>query len=121
MAMLKAAKITTIALGFAGLAVAAPALAHALAGSAGFFALLNVLFEGEASLGKLTMEKIGELMTHFSADVFRELPKEWTEGHNYDLERALATAYQEALGFLSSEAQNKGDAQLKQQMNEFLP
>lgn len=119
MALTKPAKKAAVALGCAGLSVVAPALAPVLAGS-GLFAILHDLFKDENSLGRLTLNTIAGVLTNLSADAIGSLPGVLSKEHNYDLERALADAYLDALVFLSSESEHKG-GELKRQFDEWLP
>jgi formylglycine-generating enzyme required for sulfatase activity len=113
-------KTISIALGCAATAVVAPYLAPYLAVGAGalFGEIVKWSFDTEKGLGKLTLDAIAGFATEKGGSELDKLSGIWSKEHNYDLEKALATAYLESLEQLSSEATTD---ELKKQFAYFLP
>jgi tetratricopeptide (TPR) repeat protein len=102
----KSAKTTAVALACAGTAVVAPALAPVLVGAKELFGGVLPAMFGEDGLGKLTLNAIAGFATELFGSAVEKLPEAWSKEHNYDLEKALATAYLESFEHLASETKN---------------
>ncbi len=119
-------KPAAVALGCAGLAVAAPFLAPYLATiSLPFFgAVLAGVFKAEEftdGFGKVIVNTAAGFLTEIGGSAIDKLPGALSSEHNYHLEKMLATAYLESLEAIEKEIAATGDAATKEQAAQIIP
>jgi hypothetical protein len=122
----KLAKNTAVALGFVGLAIAAPHLlpALALASKDYFGEIFSSLFSNkdtEDSLGKISVNVLSGVLTNLGSSAVEKIPGALSREHSFHLETALATAYLETLNALSLKIKEKGDDKLFEQSESVFP
>lgn len=122
----KLAKNAAVALGFVGLAIAAPHLIPviALASKDYFGGIFSSLFgdkDTQDSLGKIGVNVLAGVLTNLGSSAAEKIPGALSSEHSFHLETALATTYLESLDALSLKIKAQSDGTLLEQSESVFP